>query len=900
MINTTETAKNEILDEIKKTKNTEIIDVKMIKDNKIININNIDNNNDNNNNNNNNNNENNNSDIILSELNKLDDKKELIKLHEKYMKNITIEDNETKYYLWNPKSLEFMNLFSYGGNNINKIEFKTGVTSITGPNGNGKSSIPHTLYFILFETLLYNPGRSPNTDILNNKQDNGYIEAVIQHGLTEYTIRKEFKRGNNRDPLDDVSKTLTYIENGKKTVLKKSDVKNKIRELFGSIQDFYKLNVLDNRNQHYDFFRLKENDKIKYLKQIFRLEYFDKLVELNKNESSVIKSKIIALNIKINNNNNEMLENSEELIKKTNEELDKLKQDKIKLEEENNKLQIQYEELYKNKVLQENNLVNMKSITLDKLSKLLENIKKKYNDFTISYDLNELKNKIKQNNFETNKTIKGSELEITNQLVQKEKELELLLKTKETKWTKEELYGLISKYKTEKVQLEKEIKTITINIQKLENNNNNNKNCNKTKKELENEIKDLQKQFKEKTNFSETELLKNNKFLETQIKKNNNKKEMSNEENIKQKTILKKDLSELEKRIMEKYNKINNFDKNLIKEYDCEIDLISEKIIELQKKIKNKYDINTKTKINMIQYNKTEKNYQIINKEIEKLLLSTLTDDKIDEYVNNIEELNTKDKLLKQEFINMKTNVLIPLKLLLINLKNDNLDNNRKNLKNLLMNKDKLKTELDNYISIIENNNKIDELIQLNKKNDTDNNLINLQILNYEYHKLCKELEQYEQNKQELTNNLKELEFVEIYNNLINKLDDNKNLLEKISHNNNLEKEINENRQCINIIEYNELKELLQIKEKELEIINNNSKESECQYQKKLLENEIEIIKYNINILNKNKELDSENKELQKQLEYELIRVEYNDTINKINIINNNIKIEKRIKRSNA
>ena len=94
-------------------------------------------------------------------------------------------------YKWSILNIEFMNLFIYGDNKINKIDFTNteGVIGILGNNAIGKSSIINIIIFALFDKITseYN-----NTNVINkNIVKKCMLKIEFMIGNTVYIIDKK-------------------------------------------------------------------------------------------------------------------------------------------------------------------------------------------------------------------------------------------------------------------------------------------------------------------------------------------------------------------------------------------------------------------------------------------------------------------------------------------------------------------------------------------------------------------------------------------------------------------------------------------------------------------------------------------------------------------------------------
>ncbi len=890
--NTIESKRNEIIELIKTTKQTEIIDVYIISNDKFL-IDSISKTS---------NPRPHTTDILLRELENYNDNKinaqqklALIELHKNYMEKIVLDKSNDESCLWYPLTLEFRNMFGYSSNYLNKINFLSGVTSITAPNASGKTSIINILFYTLFGDLLLNPGRSKNMDIINNKETLGYVKLEIQYGSNTYTIEKTMKRLHSKNLLD-IKQKISYILDGKIVIKEQQHAYEKLKEMFGSIGDFYKCNVLNNRDQSNDFFRLSDGEKIKYLKQSFNMDYFDSLVKINKEKAQQIEKTLIEKNTTLTNLLGEIktLSNDDsDIITTLINESSNLKESQLLVGNELLNYNKECEVLYKQIVLKENSIINQNNIDISLIKKEMEIINKTYKDFTIIYDLNKLKTDI---------AVKKSMLNIKITNTEDELKLKLSKILGTLSSSNLNLNDLdINKLLKSITQYETEIKLLNLEITNINNKLKNyivneNIEITNTKTEIQSEIDKLQKQYKDKVLHTKQHIQNKINDIKSNISKYNDINMDPNIEQVLTNKILKsKDLELLN-------NKIKSIKDKMLKlatiKDTCDIDYddILNEIEKLRKNKKPLFNILQKKVINMNNHKKNLLLYSENQIKIDELLKTTVTNELINDYIVKIDELCSKDKLLKKDLDNIKISLFNPLKTTLTEIKNGNVDEYRNNLKNITDNQTKLLESINNINNIIKENEQIDLLIGENNIIINNNKLIDSQIIDYEYHYNKLSLGNLEIEKDKIISNLDILNKNIDYNNLQKEIVQHETMLSSLIHNKNLDEQIDNHKLMLNTIEANELKYSLKLKENECNDMSNELKNIKYQYNLKSLENDKNVIESNLEIIKNNMLLTNEISKLIEQLDYGISKQKYENYLKQVDIYNNNNIYNKELK----
>jgi DNA repair exonuclease SbcCD ATPase subunit len=241
-----------------------------------------------------------------AELNHYDADK-LIELHQEYQKDLDgAKDDGMSTAIWRPVTLEFKNMFNYGGGVINKVNFKRGTISITGGNTHGKTSIVNILMFALFGKTPLNPSPTCSTyNVINNNETSGYVKILLNHGGQYYLIERKTTKQNTKAVSSAVLNKLNrydfscgiWLSNIKGQKLenccetRRNNNDSFIKELFGDINDFSLSNFL-NKESSKDLLNMSSAEQLKALKKLFKLEIYDTYKEMNKTKLKEIEEEI--------------------------------------------------------------------------------------------------------------------------------------------------------------------------------------------------------------------------------------------------------------------------------------------------------------------------------------------------------------------------------------------------------------------------------------------------------------------------------------------------------------------------------------------------------------------------------------------------------------------------------
>jgi DNA repair exonuclease SbcCD ATPase subunit len=215
------------------------------------------------------------------------------------------EDERLGNVRWSIKRLRWDNTYAYGKENEIDFESLNGITGIFGRNAQGKSSIPGTIMYSLFNTT--DRGPIKNLHIINTRKDyckaavefqagnETYLserqsvkhqtKAGIQHAVTHLNL---FKLDHDGNPIEDI------------TGEQRKDSDKVLRSLIGTSEDFL-LTSFAAQGEMNTFLKERATARKNILSKFLNLQVFDSLNALAKESSSSIKSelkRVPAINIR--------------------------------------------------------------------------------------------------------------------------------------------------------------------------------------------------------------------------------------------------------------------------------------------------------------------------------------------------------------------------------------------------------------------------------------------------------------------------------------------------------------------------------------------------------------------------------------------------------------------------
>ncbi len=228
-----------------------------------------------------------------------DDLEEIISIHKTISETVN-KPEECCYFSWDLLSIKFKNIFSYGNDVVNFIDFKgnpneleSKIINISGPNRWGKSSLCNMILFALFDRT--NDSHNRNSDILNKCARSGFIYLKFQCKGQIYLICKKCRKSH--DPGEEIQETDFYKLDLKKTKwvsmsqMNQKETKKLLQDYVGTIDNFLQNNTLISKLSR-SILDERPAEQFRSLNQLFQFDCYIKHIDTSKVSSSGIKKKI--------------------------------------------------------------------------------------------------------------------------------------------------------------------------------------------------------------------------------------------------------------------------------------------------------------------------------------------------------------------------------------------------------------------------------------------------------------------------------------------------------------------------------------------------------------------------------------------------------------------------------
>jgi len=200
---------------------------------------------------------------------------------------------------WSIKRLEFDNMFSYGKGNLINFENLRGITGIFGRNRAGKSSIPGTIMYGLYNAT--DRGAMSNLHVINMRK--GHCETKIDMGANGkyYRLERQSVRKSNKNGTENAVTNLNFYELDENGLIIKDlngeqrrETEKFLRAVVGTSDDFL-LTSLASQGEMNNLIKHKASARKSILTKFLDLEIFEEMYSLAKADSASFKTLLASV-----------------------------------------------------------------------------------------------------------------------------------------------------------------------------------------------------------------------------------------------------------------------------------------------------------------------------------------------------------------------------------------------------------------------------------------------------------------------------------------------------------------------------------------------------------------------------------------------------------------------------
>lgn len=253
-----------------------------------------------------------------------------------------VQAGSAKSHQWRLRKLSFDNTFGYGEDNIIDFDTLNGITGIFGKNRVGKSSIPGTLSYALFNTS--DRGSLKNVHIVNNRKT--YCKASVDFSVggemyraERQTIKKVSRKGAVSAPtnlnLFKIDSSGSSIEDA--TGEQRRETEKTLRDLVGSVEDFMMTSFAAQGSMN-AFIKEGSTQRKNILTRFLDLQIFDDMLRAAKNEMSELRGEMKSAP---DRNWSELISEQLELKENLSTEMQEVEKELIDLKKVRDELKIQ-------------------------------------------------------------------------------------------------------------------------------------------------------------------------------------------------------------------------------------------------------------------------------------------------------------------------------------------------------------------------------------------------------------------------------------------------------------------------------------------------------------------------------------------------------------------------------
>jgi DNA repair exonuclease SbcCD ATPase subunit/DNA repair exonuclease SbcCD nuclease subunit len=224
-----------------------------------------------------------------------DTQNELLELI-KAAKDSVVGQEMTNAGTWTVDKMEFDNTFGYGPDNSIDFGSLNGLVGVFGQNRIGKSSIPATLLYALFNTS--DRGLNKNVDIVNVRKDYCSAKVDFLNGGDKFRVERQTTKRTNRKGEVSAATHLNFatVDEHGDTVEdmngeQRRDTDKELRAVVGTADDFV-LTAFSTQGDMSNFISAGPTQRKELLARFLQLDFFNDLYAHFRDSSSGIRRRM--------------------------------------------------------------------------------------------------------------------------------------------------------------------------------------------------------------------------------------------------------------------------------------------------------------------------------------------------------------------------------------------------------------------------------------------------------------------------------------------------------------------------------------------------------------------------------------------------------------------------------
>jgi DNA repair exonuclease SbcCD ATPase subunit len=214
--------------------------------------------------------------------------------------------DQTKCLDWSVSELQFKNVYIYGEDNLNTINFENlnGITGIIANNASGKSSIINILLYSIFGSTTKTKSYL-NRNIINKNSKKYFIKIKIKVGESDtFVITRTGKNKSRKNKSASMDELLEFESSkqgnlgGSTKVVTQENI-NKILGIDSSKKELFLLTNVLNHTNYASLLNMTSSDISNVFTSLFEMSHFKFIQDSILKKTKLVTNKITELNNKI-------------------------------------------------------------------------------------------------------------------------------------------------------------------------------------------------------------------------------------------------------------------------------------------------------------------------------------------------------------------------------------------------------------------------------------------------------------------------------------------------------------------------------------------------------------------------------------------------------------------------